>query len=106
MRALATVLLLAGAVAAQADPDGLVREGNWQPVQQQCGICHSLQLVTQNRGTREQWLRLLRWMQQTQGLWELPDALENDILDYLARYYAPEPPLATRRPPLAPELRP
>ncbi|MEL7161239.1 MAG: hypothetical protein AAFN92_10815, partial [Bacteroidota bacterium] len=39
-----------------------------------CTACHSAQLVTQNRATRAGWREMIRWMQATQGLWELGDA--------------------------------
>ena len=69
-----------------------------------CGACHDLQLVTSQRGDRDFWLGLIRWMQATQNLWPLAPATEAEILDYLAENYG-----ATgggRRAPLPPELRP
>jgi hypothetical protein len=45
--------------------------------------------VTQNRATRDGWLEMIRWMQETQKLWDLGPN-EDKILDYLATYYAPE----------------
>lgn len=62
-----------------------------------CTSCHSAKMVTQNRATREGWKTMIRWMQETQNLWELGDN-EPLILDYLAKYYAPEE--AGRRQPL------
>lgn len=62
-----------------------------------CISCHSAKMVTQNRATREGWKSMIKWMQETQNLWELGDA-EPLILDYLAKYYAPEK--AGRRQPL------
>ncbi|MFM1875208.1 MAG: hypothetical protein RL266_945 [Bacteroidota bacterium] len=74
------------------------KEGeNLQLVINNCTSCHSAQMVTQNRATREGWLTMIRWMQETQNLWDLGEA-EPLILDYLAKYYAPEK--AGRRQPL------
>ena len=74
------------------------REGeNLQLVINNCTSCHSAKMVTQNRATRDGWLTMIRWMQETQNLWDLGDS-EPLILDYLAKYYAPE--AAGRRQPL------
>ncbi len=66
------------------------REGEGLPlVIAHCTPCHSAELVTQNRMTREGWESTIRWMQETQNLWDLGEN-EAAILDYLATYYAPE----------------
>lgn len=70
-------------------PTGLVAEEGYLLVQNNCISCHSLDLVINKRATREGWLSSIRWMQQTQGLWDLGDN-EKPILDYLAKHYAPE----------------
>ena len=82
-----------------ADPDtvengihlasGLVAEPGYEIVVRQCTGCHSGELVRQNRMTREGWEATIRWMQETQNLWDL-GANEAEILDYLSAYYAPE----------------
>ena len=54
-----------------------------------CTACHSSKLVTQNRATKEGWTGMIRWMQQTQNLWDLGEN-EEIIVNYLATYYAPE----------------
>lgn len=89
----------------RTDPQsGLIIDENWEVVKAHCGACHSTQLVTQNRGDRETWLSLIRWMQETQGLWSFDPATEDQILAYLSRNY---PPLSVgRRPPLDPALMP
>lgn len=56
---------------------------------QNCTNCHSALLVTQNRMTREGWEATIRWMQETQNLWDLGDQ-EEAILNYLATHYAPQ----------------
>ena len=70
-------------------PTGLVFSEGFEVVRATCTACHSAKLVTQNRATRAGWLDMIRWMQATQGLWELGDK-EKPILDYLAKHYAPE----------------
>lgn len=54
-----------------------------------CTNCHSAKLVTQNRFTKEGWTNVIRWMQETQGLWDL-GANEEVIVAYLSTHYAPE----------------
>ena len=69
---------------------GLVYAEGFEEVRAVCTSCHSAKLVTQNRATRDGWKQMIRWMQETQGLWELGPA-EPKILDYLAKHYAPQP---------------
>lgn len=68
---------------------GLIAAEGWEAVRATCTACHSAKLVTQNKATRDGWKKMIRWMQETQGLWELGDQ-EAGILDYLAANYAPE----------------
>lgn len=68
---------------------GLVYADGFEAVRKNCTGCHSGKLVTQNKATREGWEQTIRWMQATQGLWNLGDS-EAQILDYLATHYAPE----------------
>ncbi|MBS9463992.1 monoheme cytochrome C [Flagellimonas sp. 389] len=65
------------------DGDGLTE------VIQNCTNCHSAKLVTQNRMSKEGWIATIRWMQETQNLWDLGDQEEN-IVNYLATNYAPQ----------------
>ncbi|MFK7812545.1 MAG: monoheme cytochrome C [Maribacter sp.] len=53
-----------------------------------CTTCHSAKLVTQNRMSKERWQATIRWMQETQNLWNLGEN-EEAIVNYLAKYYAP-----------------
>ena len=90
---------IAVAAAPAPDPDrvengvdvesGLIAEGDYMMVKRTCTACHSAKLVTQNRATRDGWLEMIRWMQETQKLWDLGDN-ETLILDYLAKHYGPE----------------
>ncbi len=58
-------------------------------VRANCTGCHSGKLIAQNRATRDGWQEMIRWMQRTQGLWQLGEN-EAAILDYLAANYAPQ----------------
>lgn len=54
-----------------------------------CTNCHSSKLVTQNRMSKERWNATIRWMQETQNLWDLGDNQEI-IVDYLVTNYPVE----------------
>ena len=54
-----------------------------------CTACHSSKLIIQNRATKEGWLAMIRWMQETQNLWNLGEN-EKPILEYLSKNYAPQ----------------
>ncbi|PRY89015.1 cytochrome C [Mongoliibacter ruber] len=68
---------------------GLVQGEGLQLVLANCTNCHSAKLVTQNRFTREGWIQVIRWMQETQGFWDL-GSNEDPIVDYLSTHFAPE----------------
>lgn len=68
---------------------GLVAGEGLNAVIAHCTGCHSAQLVTQNRFDREGWIRVIRWMQETQNLWDLGEN-EELIVSYLAKNYAPQ----------------
>lgn len=51
-----------------------------------CTNCHSAKLVIQNRMNKERWDATIRWMQETQNLWDLGDNQEI-IVDYLVANY-------------------
>ncbi len=76
---------------------GLVVGEGFEIVRTTCTGCHSSAIILQNRFTREGWKEKIVWMQETQGLWDLGEN-EPAILDYLATYYAPEPPKGRRLP--------
>ncbi|WP_245953093.1 hypothetical protein [Alteromonas aestuariivivens] len=82
---------------------GLIKADGFSLVLAHCSACHSPSLITQNAMSRERWLQIIRWMQNTQKLWPLGDA-EPVILDYLSTWYGPK--TSARRPPLAPYLMP
>ena len=102
--ALAIALSL-NAQAQETDPEsGLIIDDGWQTVKANCTACHSAKLVTQNSGSRQRWKGLIRWMQDTQGLWPFRPEMEATILDYLAEHYGPKE--DARRPPLPRQLMP
>ncbi len=76
---------------------GLVEGEGLRLVIGHCTACHSAKLITQNAADRDGWEKMIRWMQETQNLWDL-GAQEDIILDYLAENYAPKK--RGRRPPL------
>ena len=97
--------LPAGALAQETDPDtGFIQAEGWQATKANCTVCHSAKLVTQNSGSRNHWQSLIRWMQDTQGLWQFQPEMEATILDYLATNYGPKE--DARRPPLPRALMP
>jgi cytochrome c5 len=83
---------------------GLVRDEGFLLVSTQCTVCHSAQLITQNRGDKDHWRQIIRWMQRTQNLWPIPEPAEEQILAYLERNYGPRP--FVRRAPIPPHLMP
>ncbi len=70
-------------------PTGLIDDVNLDLVISNCTACHSAKLITQNRSSREGWQSMIRWMQESQKLWDLGEN-EEAILDYLAKNYAPD----------------
>ena len=83
---------------------GLKMAGDWELVRNNCVACHSAKLVTQQRGSKEQWLKMIRWMQKSQNLWQFDAETEAKIIGYLAEYYPPRE--QSRRAPIAAELLP
>lgn len=82
------LLMPLSAMAAEKDPDtGFILADGWEVVRNNCTACHSASLVTQNSGSRNYWLNLIRWMQATQNLWQFDTATEKTILDYLSAQY-------------------
>jgi len=67
---------------------GLVEADGLQTVITNCTTCHSSKLIIQNRMGEEQWNATIRWMQKTQGLWELGEN-QKVIVDYLTNNYPP-----------------
>jgi hypothetical protein len=96
-----------GAAVAEQDVDeatGLRIGPGWELVRAHCGGCHSHRIVTNQRADRQTWLDIIRWMQETQNLWDFDAETEAAILDYLAASYPPRP--NRRRAPIPPTLMP
>jgi len=77
------------AFAAQSidSQSGLIVDSGYKVVKQQCSTCHSLNMVIQNKASRQGWLDTIRWMQNTQGMTLLNKSSEEIILNYLAKNY-------------------
>jgi hypothetical protein len=89
----------------QLDPvSGLKMTGDWQIVRSACTACHSGKQITQQRGTAQQWLGMIRWMQEKQNLWQFDPVTEEKIVNYLAENYPPSK--SQRRVALAANLMP
>ena len=83
---------------------GFKMTGDWELVRGNCTACHSAKLISQQRGTSEQWLAMIRWMQKKQNLWQFDPGTEGRIIAYLAENYPPD--AARRRAPIPPDLMP
>ena len=68
---------------------GFKNDKNLNLVIASCTPCHSAKLVTQNRATKDGWISIIRWMQDTQNLWDLGEN-EDLITEYLAKHYGPD----------------
>ena len=90
--------------AATDISSGLRIAPGWETVKANCTACHSARVVTYQRGNRETWATMIRWMQKTQGLWQFDELTEDTILTYLAASYPPGKP--TRRRNLPPREMP
>lgn len=91
--------------APALDPvTGFKMTGDWELVRANCTSCHSAKLVTQQRGSAQQWLTMIRWMQKKQNLWAFDPDTEDRIITYLAENYPPSD--AQRRAALAADLMP
>lgn len=81
------------AVEAEASIDpvtGLKIASDWELVRANCVACHSAKLITQQRGSAQQWLTVIRWMQAKQNLWQFEPDTEARIIAYLSTQYPPE----------------
>lgn len=67
---------------------GLKEGEGLQSVINNCTSCHSAKLIQQHRLSREGWVEVIRWMQETQNLWDLGEQ-EQLIVDYLSEHYPP-----------------
>lgn len=75
---------------------GLIVAKGIESVKTNCTVCHSAKFIILQRGDRDTWKSMIRWMQKTQGLWEFTPEIEDEILTYLETNYPPGE--ASRRP--------
>ena len=68
---------------------GLVDAEGLMTVVNNCTNCHSAKLIMQNRMSAERWNATIRWMQETQNLWDLGTNQEV-IVNYLVTNYPPK----------------
>jgi hypothetical protein len=73
--------------AAQSDYEALPEGENKDLVYGLCAGCHSIKLVTQQGMPRSRWEKTLEWMYEEQGMPQLDDEIEADVLDYLAEHF-------------------
>ncbi len=67
---------------------GLVDAAGLPLVIAHCTGCHSAKLITQNRLSKDGWREAIKWMQETQNLWDLGED-EEAVIAYLSKNYAP-----------------
>ena len=104
---LALLLIVMPAAAEEPEFDafsGFPKTGDWELVRANCIACHSTKLITQQRGSAEQWLSMIRWMQAKQNLWQFDPDVERRIVAWLAENYPPSE--DRRRAPIPPDLMP
>ena len=68
---------------------GLIDAEGLMTVVNNCTNCHSSKLLIQNRMNAERWNATIKWMQETQNLWELGKNQEI-IVNYLVTNYPPK----------------
>ena len=93
------IAIHAGGEGKAKDPSGLVVDRGLAMVKANCTSCHSAKLIVQNRADARGWRTIIASMQKEQGLWQLEETVQQEIIDYLARNYKPE--RRGRRKPLA-----
>lgn len=67
---------------------GFIDDVGLMTVVNNCTNCHSSKLVIQNRMNEERWNTTIKWMQETQNLWEL-GGNQKIIVEYLVKNYPP-----------------
>jgi hypothetical protein len=75
---------------AQDDLGGLPAGPGQEEVFYNCGTCHSLRTVTNQRLQRWRWDQLLTWMVEEQGMAELDPETRSSILEYLVAHFGVE----------------
>ncbi len=65
---------------------GLIIDTNVELVKVNCTSCHSASLIIYTSVDSTQWHDIIKWMQKTQGLWDL-GSNEKPIIEYLSKNY-------------------
>ena len=79
-----TALLVGSALTAVAESEPPLPQGPHRDVvEETCTACHSAAIILQNRMSRKRCDETITWMQNEQGLMDLPSQTRNQILDYL-----------------------
>jgi hypothetical protein len=65
---------------------GLIEAEGMMSVVTNCTSCHSSKIIIQNRMTADGWNKTIKWMQETQNLWDLGENQEI-IVNYLVTNY-------------------
>lgn len=65
---------------------GLIEAQGVMTVISNCTSCHSSKIILQNRMSAESWNTTIKWMQETQNLWDLGENQEI-IVNYLTTNY-------------------
>lgn len=68
---------------------GLIDAEGLMVVVNNCTNCHSAKLLIQNRMNAERWNATIKWMQETQNLWDLGEN-QDVIVNYLVTNYPPK----------------
>lgn len=107
MKKIQAILFFAFALnAVEYDQEtGLKISPGFEEVKTNCTVCHSSSFIIQSKLDRQGWLSTIRWMQETQGLWEFDPKTEDIILTYLSTQY-PQVSTSRRRLPIQKELMP
>ncbi|MEM6971503.1 MAG: aldehyde dehydrogenase [Pseudomonadota bacterium] len=82
-----TLSLSVSPLAAAAEFGVLFEADGVETTYNNCAACHSERLVAQQGMTRARWDKMLDWMIEEQGMWELEPDDRTVILDYLAEHY-------------------
>lgn len=84
-----TFLILTGwLVVIRFDNSSELKEGEGkEEVLKHCSTCHSVATIIKTKRSREEWKRVIIWMQKMQGMPPLSEETRKVILDYLEKNY-------------------
>lgn len=88
-----TIRIDGGKTYAVFDPDdgywGLPHKDGYEDVAIYCSACHTLEIVMQQRASRERWAYMLGWMVEQQNMPPMPDDQSARVLNYLSENFGP-----------------